>query len=1068
MQQLLASLLVSLSVKDAAFSAGMATARKEAARTGQDVERSATQMETAIVRMARSVDQAMISMANAMEGARQKLVATGAAMTVGLTVPIALAGKAAKDTASDFEAAMNEVRAAMVRASPDQIKALSDAAMSMGPQFGKSASEAANAIERLAKAGLDAADILDGGLKSALTLSVVGQTDLGRATAITTDIMSQFGRKAGDLPAITDRVVGALDATKLAADDYAQAIGQVGGIAGGLGYSFEDTNVAISALAPAFDSGSSAGTALKSMLLQLKPTTKDAEKVMESLGKATIGTTISFFDAQGKAKTFAETAEILRQTFGRLNEESKRQALTKAFGSDGMAAAIALMKEGSAGMEQMRRSIDSVTAGEKLSVLMQGDAKASERLANAVDALSIKLGDILLPVFTAVKNAAAAAIQWLADLPPAFHYVWVATGTLVAALGPLVVAIGVLAKVAIPLLAMRFAAIPLLIGAILNPMGLLIGLIAKLAIQLGVSASIALFAARLATMATGIGLVIAVATVLIPLLMKKAEASKAATAASRAAAQADAEAAKMATMLATAQGKARVEAIAKAKADRAKAHAAMIAAQADMQAARAAYARAKADGLMALQRSAANTRGAGGGTDPSVIANNAALARIEQAKAEFETTLATFSTTIDTKRQLDTMIASAEAPIDGGLAMDFGDDEKKKRKKKGRDAARDEAAYLDEMGRLRVQALEAQAELSGGIEKRYEADMASIEEDRAAFARNVKLDEGLTNAKRATLIAANEAVLYQRDLQAEQDRSRALEADRHALLLAANEAQQEELQSQIDAADSVAARRSGQLRLLDLQKLHEAAMLDEILATKDAASVEYANAQRRRDALDAIYAEKAAGVRRDSAGSLDQYRRDLNRSSQAVNESIEAIQVSGFERLNDWMTDAVMGADNLAKAFSSMAKSIIADLVRIMIQQQLIKPLVSGLGGGFLKGIFGGGSGGADLFGQGAGLKAFTPNLAGLSYGGGKASGGRVSAGRWYMVGENGPEPFIPDGNGTIMPTGSLKGAQPVATIRIVEDEGFASRVVGISGEVSVQTARASSRRAVMQQRQKI
>lgn len=792
MQQLLASLVVALSVKDAAFEAGMANARREAARTGQDIEKSADRMEGAIVRMARSVDRAMVAMVDTFESARQKVVRTGAAMTVGLTAPILLAGKAAKDTASDFEAAMNGVRAAMVKASPDQIKSLSDAAKTMGPQFGKSASEAANAIEGLAKAGLSASAILNGGLKSALTLAVVGQTDLGRATAISTDIMSQFHRQATDLPKITDRVVGALDATKLAANDYAQAIGQVGGIAGGLGYSFEDTNVAISALAPAFDSGSSAGTALKSMLLQLKPTTKDAEKVMERLGKATIGQSISFFDANGKAKTFAETAEILRKTFGRLNEESKRQALTKAFGSDGMAAAIALMDKGAAGMEDMRQAIDGVTAGEKLSVLMQGDAKASDRLAKAVDALSIALGDVLLPIFTSIKNAAAAAIEWLAGLPPVFHQMWVWTGVVVAAIGPLITALGVLAPAAIALFAGRLIGLPLLIGAIINPLGLLIGLVGRLAIAMGASAAVGLFAARLATLASGIGLVIGIASVLIPLLFRVGQATDAARIAQDKASEAYALAAQKADQLALASGKLRDKLLDEAKAARKAAHDTMLKARADVMA-------AKASAIAARQEASKmqfSTPGAAGAVTGNIVGRAQTAA---DANAEWNARLAVFDTAFETFDLWDRKIREAERNGDpaagGGIAMNFDDPAKQRKGPKGRDAARDEAAYLDELGRLRVQALEAHAEVTGLIEARYDAEIAAIQEDRASFARNVALDEGLTDAKRASLIAAQDAVLKQRELQAEQAQQVAIDKERYGLQLAALEAEQDAVRS---------------------------------------------------------------------------------------------------------------------------------------------------------------------------------------------------------------------------------------------------------------------------------
>lgn len=54
-------------------------------------------------------------------------------------------------------------------------------------------------------------------------------------------------------------------------------------------------------------------------------------------------------------------------------------------------------------------------------------------------------------------------------------------------------------------------------------------------------------------------------------------------------------------------------------------------------------------------------------------------------------------------------------------------------------------------------------------------------------------------------------------------------------------------------------------------------------------------------------------------------------------------------------------------------------------------------------------------------------NLEGSShYDGARASGGPVSRGRRYLVGERGPEPFIPASNGTILPNGALGGETTV------------------------------------------
>lgn len=65
----------------------------------------------------------------------------------------------------------------------------------------------------------------------------------------------------------------------------------------------------------------------------------------------------------------------------------------------------------------------------------------------------------------------------------------------------------------------------------------------------------------------------------------------------------------------------------------------------------------------------------------------------------------------------------------------------------------------------------------------------------------------------------------------------------------------------------------------------------------------------------------------------------------------------------------------------------------------------------------------------------------------GRASGGPVLAGRAYMVGERGPEPFIPGVDGTILPHGSLDMASPAARVAAVAGVAPADRVDEILGE---------------------
>ena len=101
-------------------------------------------------------------------------------------------------------------------------------------------------------------------------------------------------------------------------------------------------------------------------------------------------------------------------------------------------------------------------------------------------------------------------------------------------------------------------------------------------------------------------------------------------------------------------------------------------------------------------------------------------------------------------------------------------------------------------------------------------------------------------------------------------------------------------------------------------------------------------------------------------------------------------------------------------SFSDLARSIISDLLKIQMRAQATA-IFEGSGiGGFLSSFFGGSSS--------------TPAFGSTAFWGGKAEGGNVSASNSYMVGERGPELFIPKTAGAIIPNnqlGAMMGGQP-------------------------------------------
>jgi tape measure domain-containing protein len=103
------------------------------------------------------------------------------------------------------------------------------------------------------------------------------------------------------------------------------------------------------------------------------------------------------------------------------------------------------------------------------------------------------------------------------------------------------------------------------------------------------------------------------------------------------------------------------------------------------------------------------------------------------------------------------------------------------------------------------------------------------------------------------------------------------------------------------------------------------------------------------------------------------------------------------QQMNDAFVDRLL---ELRGNFRDLMK----DLVRIILQSQIRDALLS---------IFGSGG----TFGA-SGLLGGITKL----FGGGKAAGGSVSSSRFYVVGEQGPEVFVPRTSGTIIPNGAFGG----------------------------------------------
>jgi len=160
------------------------------------------------------------------------------------------------------------------------------------------------------------------------------------------------------------------------------------------------------------------------------------------------------------------------------------------------------------------------------------------------------------------------------------------------------------------------------------------------------------------------------------------------------------------------------------------------------------------------------------------------------------------------------------------------------------------------------------------------------------------------------------------------------------------------------------------------------------------------------------------------------------------------------------LTDAAMGTQTLGQAAINVLNNLKRKLIEVAMQQA-----VSGLGnflGKALGNIFGGGSSKASDFitapFTGGGGSKFLDMAPKLKF----ANGGRPPVGKTSLVGERGPELFVPKVAGTIIPNNKLGGGDNTTNIVNVSVDASGSAVSG--NDAQAEQLGAAIAQAVQQQ----
>ncbi|WXJ84177.1 hypothetical protein MTBGP_09670 [Moorella thermoacetica] len=333
-----------------------------------------------------------------------KIPAMAAFGASALTSGVFFAGSLSKAMA--FEAQLSSIQA-LTGLTGEEMRKIQALSLEMGAKTKYSALEAAQGIEELLKAGLTPAAVQAGALEAALSLATAGGLELAEAAEIMSTALNAYkadGMKASDA---ADILAGTANAAATSVQELRYSLAAVSAVASGVGMSFKDTNIALGLFSNNGLKGSDAGTSLKTMLMNLQPSTKEQINLFKKLGIITKDGANRFFTAEGKLKSLEEIAGILNETLKDMTDQQRMAAIEMMFGSDAIRAANIIYKEGAKGVKKFANEMAKVTALEVARQKMNNATGAVEQFKGALETLQISAMYPFLPLVKRIAEGAA-------------------------------------------------------------------------------------------------------------------------------------------------------------------------------------------------------------------------------------------------------------------------------------------------------------------------------------------------------------------------------------------------------------------------------------------------------------------------------------------------------------------------------------------------------------------------------------------------------------------------------------------------------------------------------------
>ncbi|MDQ0479716.1 phage tail tape measure protein [Hathewaya limosa] len=279
-------------------------------------------------------------------------------------------------------------------------------------------------------------DMLDG-LPPILNLAIASGEQLGTTSDIVTDALTAFGLKAKDAGVFSDVLASASSNANTNVGMMGATFQYAAPVAGALGYSVQDTAIAIGLMANAGIKADKAGTAIRTGLTNLVKPTDSMAIAMDKYG-------ITVKNTNGKMKPFRQLIGELRGKLGKLDKATQANVVSTIFGKEAMSGWLSIINASPQDVDKLTKAIDtSKGATDKMAKTMSNNAKGSiTEMKSALEGAGIKIFEVVAPSITNLAKQVSNMADKFSKLSPKTQETIVKMAALGIATGPLIGGIG--------------------------------------------------------------------------------------------------------------------------------------------------------------------------------------------------------------------------------------------------------------------------------------------------------------------------------------------------------------------------------------------------------------------------------------------------------------------------------------------------------------------------------------------------------------------------------------------------------------------------------------------------